>query len=133
MWGFDRPKAAEQPFRPRISFIATTAPELLGIVNMSIEHPGQGELASSVDHLVTRLRRKFSSLADRGNAVILDDQRAVANDPTTRVYRDDVVDVRNDDARHAPKSPGSFGKPTGDVDLNRATISVQRLNYLGRG
>jgi hypothetical protein len=50
------------------------------------------------------LERKFSRLADRGNATILDDQRAVADDPAARINGDEVIDVCDDEARHAAQS-----------------------------
>ena len=71
---------------------------------MGIEHPGQCELASSVDHVVAPGGRKVSRLADRGNTAVLDDQRTIPDDPATRIYRDDVVDVGNDEARHTAQS-----------------------------
>jgi hypothetical protein len=76
---------------------------LLGIVNMSIEHPRQCELASSVYHVVARVRRKFGRLADPNDAAILDDQRAVADYSATRINSDEIVDVANDETRHSVK------------------------------
>src|SRR5262245_31623192 len=75
-------------------------------MNVGVEHAGQCELAASVDHVVGWLRRKFGALADSDDAAILDDQRAVADDPAARVDSDEVVDIRNDEARHW--SPGHF-------------------------
>src|SRR6516162_3769784 len=68
---------------------------------MSIEHPRQCELASSVDHVVARVRRKFGRLADPNDAAILDDQRAVADYSATRINGDEIVDVANDETRHS--------------------------------
>src|SRR5215475_972032 len=69
-------------------------------MNMSIEHSRQCELTSSVDHVVPRVRWKFSRLADCNDAAILDNQRAVANYLATRIDSDEIVDVSNDEARH---------------------------------
>src|SRR5713101_4414634 len=67
---------------------------------MGIENPRQCELASSVDHVVARVGRKFTRLADRDNAAILDDQRAVADYSAARINSDEIVEVGNDEARH---------------------------------
>src|SRR5256885_16007130 len=69
---------------------------------MSIEDSRQRQLAASVDHVVIRIGRKIAAFADCDNAVILNDERAVANYSAARVNRDKVVDVANDEAGHGP-------------------------------
>src|ERR1700745_2744642 len=93
---------------------------------MSIEHSRQCELASSVDHVVVRVRRKFSRLADRDDAAILDDQRAVADYSAARINSDEIVDVGNDEAGHrATNLLVTFFGNCCRIDLNRPTILMQ--------
>jgi hypothetical protein len=73
---------------------------------MRIKDARQRELAAAVDHVVTLDDRKFIALSDRDNAVILNDQRAIADYSAARINRDEIVDVVNDEARHlATKLP----------------------------
>src|SRR4029079_8835110 len=90
--------------------------ELLGIVNVGIEHPGQCELAASVDDVVARAGRNLTGLADRDDAAILDGQRAVADDPAARIDGDEIVDIGNDEARHGRRSSWLFFRAT-DVPI----------------
>jgi hypothetical protein len=65
-------------------------------VNVGVKDPRQCEFSASVDHVIARIRRKFIALADPDDAVVLNDQRAVANDAAARIHRDEIVDVGND-------------------------------------
>ena len=75
---------------------------------MRIEHARQCKLAAPVDHVFARVRGKFSRLADPGNTAILDDDRAVADDPAARIDRDEIVDIGNDQARHRATNSWMF-------------------------
>src|SRR6516165_8731075 len=116
----DRPQPAEQPLRPGIGFIAAAAPELLGIVNMGIEDAGQGELSAPVDDVIIRLRRKLTALAEGGDAAVLDDECAVANDAPGGIDRDDIIDVADDEARHFRAAPDCHARAR--PGLTRASI-----------
>jgi hypothetical protein len=77
-------------------------------VNVGIEDPGQCELAAPVDHVIARVRGIFSRLADPGNTAVLDDDRAVADDPAARIDRDEIVDIGNDPARRRATNSWMF-------------------------
>ena len=89
----------KQALRPRIGFVAA-APELLGIVNVGIEHAGQCELAASVDGASPGLD---------GNSLLLPTATMRPSWMTSapsrmmrrvRIDRDQIIDVDNDKARH---------------------------------
>ena len=77
-----------------VATVGEAAPKLLGAVDMRIDQAGNDELSASFDGpLGPELRRDIPGRSDRNDAIVLDCDRTIPEDPPLRIHRDHPVRV----------------------------------------